>query len=199
MAPIEEKFFEIEKLVREKKEIWKYSSFFFTTKDEYIRVHKGKFHKHMEFQENATIARISRPDRGKILDIFAKIEYLVNQLIIVKILGFLSKRVFLIDEILQNVEFFSRIRILQKWGILDNSETNNIIQLKQVRNGFAHKWSASDIMYKGKSLEDKANFEIFRKDLINVWNMIIEKYILEEEKNIEYIITTLKNTTTSNT
>ncbi len=129
MSSIEEKFLEIEKLVREKKEIWKDSSFFFTTKDGYIRIHKGEFHKHMEFQEDATINRIRRPDRGKILDIFAKFEYLVNQLIIVKILGFLSERVFLIDEILQNVELFSRIKILQKgkYWINRHFGSNNII------------------------------------------------------------------------
>lgn len=160
-----------------------------------MRVYKSRFNGNMEFEENATINRIMKPDRGKILDIFTKIEFLVNHLIIVKIVGFLSEKVLLIDEILLYVELFSRIKILKSLEVLNNSEEDKIMQLKKVRDGFAHKWDAYEINYKNKSLTDHKNFKLFKEDLKYVWNMLIDKYIIEEEKNIEEIINRLSNMT----
>ncbi|HVP81456.1 MAG TPA: hypothetical protein VMS35_00315 [Nitrososphaeraceae archaeon] len=37
------------------------------------------------------------------------------------------------------------------------------------------------------SLFDPKNFDLFKQDLIYVWNMLIDKYIKEEENNIKYM------------
>ncbi|HEX5186568.1 MAG TPA: hypothetical protein VFV86_06725, partial [Nitrososphaeraceae archaeon] len=194
-SSIEEKYFEIENLVRSKTDFWHESSFFFVTRDEYLRIYKGKFSKNVEIVKNATINGIIKVDRGKILDVFAKIEFLVNHLIIVQIVGFLSDKVLLVDDLLANVDLINRIKMLHNWKILDDSDKNRIIQLKNVRDGLAHRWDKSEIMYNGISLTKSKNFKKFKQDLIYVWNMLFDKYIQEEEKNIDEIVSKLKTLT----
>jgi hypothetical protein len=79
--------------------------------------------------------------------------------------------------------------------MVKSKEYNKIKQVKQVRNGLAHRWNESEIDYKGKPLSDYEHFKIFKQDLIDVLNILINKYIIEEEKNMEEIITTLSNVT----
>jgi hypothetical protein len=124
-----------------------------------MRVYRGQFHYDLEFEENATINAIKKVDRGKILFIFARIEYLVNQLIIVNILGFLSEKVLLLDDILLYLDLFSRIRILRNYDILNDREASDIMELKHVRNGLAHTWLESEVGYKGKPLNESKNIK----------------------------------------
>jgi len=60
----------------------------------------------MQFQEYATIRNLQL-DRGKILDIFSKLEFFVNEFIQAELLGLFSPKADYLGDILEYVDFFS--------------------------------------------------------------------------------------------
>lgn len=46
------------------------------------------------------------------------------------------------------------MKIIEQWGMIDKDIRNIIQEMKQVRNGLAHKWKESEVHYKGKMLKD---------------------------------------------
>lgn len=107
-------------------------------------------------------------DRGDILDVFSKIEFIVNELISIHIQ---PQDVGAFNEVLNYISFFIKIKLLNNWGIFDNKLTEKIMRIKEVRNGFAHNWSDSEIKYKSKPIRD--NFFNFREDLLSIWKNLI--------------------------
>ncbi|MGC1121348.1 MAG: hypothetical protein WBA22_09660 [Candidatus Methanofastidiosia archaeon] len=153
---------------------------FLITKDRYIRLLNGKAEVFMSSEFG--VARHMRFERGYILDFFSKLEFFINELIRLKLIGFDSERDFMLDDILENVDLFSRIRLLEKWNVIDGSLTNELMQAKNVRNGFAHVWDKNEVKYRGGSLKDK--FPEFTEDMVSIWKKLILVYD-EEQKKID--------------
>ncbi len=129
-------------------------------------------------------------DRGKILDIFSKLEFFVNEFIQAKLLGLFSPKADYLGDILEYVDFFSRMKILEQWDIIDKEIRGIIQEMKQVRNGLAHKWKQSEVNYKGKVLGD--NFDSFKRDLEKVFKKLIDMHINQENDDIDSLIEYLK-------
>jgi hypothetical protein len=138
-----------------------------------------------------------RCDRGLILDVFSKIEFFLNELIILTVLSFkLEEGIYdkniMLGDILDNVDLFSKAKILNKWEIFNNELLNLFMQVKQVRNGFAHVWDKDEIIYRGKKIKD--NFNKFKEDLSNVCFQLLEIYkSLQGKIDFEAITNILKN------
>ena len=96
----------------------------------------------------------------------------------------------MLDDILEYVDFFFRIKLLHNWNIFDKSadkEAINIFnELKQVRNGLAHKWKESDVNYKDIKLTE--NMDQFKQDLEKVWKRLITLYMQEQDGKIDDLI-----------
>lgn len=99
-------------------------------------------------------------------------------------MAFFSDKAYLLDDTLEYVDLFSRIKLLQKWNILDKRADANIInlfnELKQVRNGSAHRWKESEVNYKNQKLT--LNIQQFKEDLEEVWKTLIQKYMQEKDR-----------------
>ncbi|OGD66645.1 hypothetical protein A3F08_03080 [Candidatus Berkelbacteria bacterium RIFCSPHIGHO2_12_FULL_36_9] len=121
-------------------------------------------------------------DRGEILDIFCRLEYIINEIIILN-LNVNSREKFLI--ILDCVDLFSKIKILNNWKILNNRNKEILLCLEEVRNGFAHSWSDREVKYKG--IKFAVNLEKFKKDFLYVWHQIIEIYRKHQPNPIELL------------
>lgn len=65
---------------------------FLITKDEYIRVYKGSM-KWSEFAPEHSIVNLIRCERGSILDLFSKLELFINELVMLRIIGFKNRTV----------------------------------------------------------------------------------------------------------
>ena len=66
-------------------------------------------------------------------------------------------------------------------------DIRNIIQeMKQVRNGLAHKWKESEVNYKGKILQH--NFDLFKEDLERIIRKLIDIHIYREKNDIDSLI-----------
>jgi hypothetical protein len=186
---IEGKIMELEGILRNQKEKWPNLRLFLITPNIWLRLYHGNLETQHQLQEHAIIRGL-KPQRGDILDIFSKIEFLVNELIQAKILGLFSPDAPFLEDVLENVDLFSRIKLLQQWGIIDNKLCGMTMNLKQVRNGLAHKWKESEVNYKGKKITQ--SFVQFKHDLEEVWIGLVGAYMKEQQSKIDEIITKLK-------
>ena len=121
------------------------------------------------------------PDRGDLLDRFAKFEFLITELIRTTITGFvLENGNKLIDVINQNTR--TKINYLQKWNIVDKKITKKLSLLFEIRNGLAHKFDSADVHYRGLILSTSTAWKNFKQDMKECWLALISAYLKEEEK-----------------
>ena len=152
---------------------------FMITEKMYVRIYLGKVTWKLLLEEFEFVRKL-RCERGEILDLFSKMEFMVNELIQLKMLGANSEEAEKLDDVLAYVDFFSRLRLLRKWGVLENKTVEMVNQTKQVRNGFAHAWGTEEVLYKEKPIEE--NFENFKKDMEEIWGSLVGIYSVEQKK-----------------
>lgn len=153
--------------------------YFIVSENQFLRVYNGGKFFRMCFDENKIVTSL-KLDRGQILDLFSKLEFFVNELILLRVLGLNSDKNFMLDDILEYVDFFSRVKILRQWNIIDGTLSDLLMQTKQVRNGFAHAWDASEVSYKGYLIT--ASFAEFKKDMEQIWKQLVTIYNDEFQK-----------------
>lgn len=170
---------------------------FLITDENYITMHGKKIS--ITYIQNTDIfmAEYLKCNRGSILDIFSKIEFLVNEIIILKVLGFklegdVYDKSLMLDDILENIDLFSRAKILKEWKLIGNKLFDLFIKTKQIRNKFAHTWDINEIDYYGKEI--KKNFPKFKEDISNVCSQLLEIYkSLQDKMDFEIIINKIKS------
>lgn len=124
-------------------------------------------------------------ERGMILDRFTKIEFLMAELIRLKVLGYEVEKSEMMLDIISSVPVNRKITSLKKWKVIDSNFSKMMLKLFDVRNGFAHKFSIEEITYKNKPMNrylNTGNFENFSKDLERAWKQLIKCYIKEQNK-----------------
>lgn len=150
------------------------------TKNILLRVYYGRVVGSIGFPEYSAVSSL-KCERGRILDVFAKLEFIVNEIIQIELLGPSSgKKGIMLDNVLGNVDFFSRIRILRKWKIIDDPLKNSLIETKQVRDGLAHRWDEKEVYYKEKPLVKC--FDDFKKDMLAIQDEIFQIYNKRQQK-----------------
>lgn len=152
---------------------------FMITEKMYVRMYRGKVTWRLLSEEFEFVRKLNC-ERGEILDLFSKMEFLVNELIQLQVLGANSEEAGKLDGVLGYVDFFGRLRLLRKWGVLSNNTVEMLNQAKQVRNGFAHAWGTEEVLYKEKPI--KENFGEFKKDMEEIWKGLVEVYSVEQKK-----------------
>jgi hypothetical protein len=152
---------------------------FMITEKMYVRMYRGKVTWRLLSEEFEFVRKLEC-GRGEILDLFSKMEFLVNELIQLQVLGPNSAKAEKLDDVLGHVDFFSRLRMLRRWGLLENKTVEMLNQAKQVRNGFAHAWGTEEVFYKEKPVEE--NFGEFKRDMEEAWKALIGVYSVEQKK-----------------
>jgi hypothetical protein len=113
------------------------------------------------------------PERGDVMDFFVDIELIVNQILVARFTKD-SDTAQQFEQLLDSIDLFSKIRLLNEWSLIDNSTKEKLFCLKEVRNGFAHRWNIKDINYRSRSVLE--NFQAFKKDAAEVLNKLIKLY-----------------------
>jgi len=188
---MQRKIDELTKALFNAKKLPKDLNIFLITEKEYVRVHNGLHSGGVQSEDYGLIKNL-KLDRGQILSIFSKLEFLLRELISLKLLEYNAEKRQMMDDILENLRLHQMIEIINEWGIVDNTAKNKLIELKKVRNSFAHSWSKYEVYYEGKPI--KSVFEKFKLDFLEVWKILIERYKIEQEKiDIDKIINSIKN------
>src|SRR6185312_9799782 len=120
-----------------------------------------------------------------ILEMFTKVEFLMAEIMRLKILGYEVEKSEMMADLISSVPVNRKISFLKKWNFIDSGLSKTLIALFDVRNGFAHKSSVDEITYKNKPMEkywNKGTFEEFSRDLSKSWQQLIKLYITEQDK-----------------
>lgn len=152
---------------------------FMITDKMYVRIYKGKATWKLQEEEFGIVKKLGC-ERGEILDLFSKMEFLVNELIQLRVLGPNSENAEKMDDILSGLDLFGRVKLLKRWGMLDNKHAEMLNQARQARNGFAHAWGTEEVLYKEKPIEK--TFPQFKKDMEEIWEALVAAYSLEQKK-----------------
>ena len=124
-------------------------------------------------------------DRGKILDAFAKFEFLIDELIRLKVMGYAAYENALVVDLIEKINLNNCISLLKKWRVIDNELGKKLCSLLEVRNQLAHVFSQSETRYKGQILMSysvKDAFSVFIKDLQDAWKDLTDIYIKEKDQ-----------------
>ena len=152
------------------------AKFFIIGKKQWLRVYGGKINHGLHRDEFGAIIP-DRLERGEILDSFAKLEFIINEIIQAVILkNDLSINGLRLESLNSKIDLNQKVRILrEEWKIISNDTFQMLMKLKNVRNVLAHSWDFDNATYgKDKTLE--TNFEQFQQDLKEVWKRLIVTY-----------------------
>lgn len=143
-----------------------------------------------EYVEDAGLFTGLRPERGDILEAFSVIEFIINEITAAYISPKQSRKIEF-EYILNRLDLTSKVRMIEKWHLIDRELTDKIMLIKEVRDGFAHKWVDEEIKYKSKPLSDGESFSIFKNDIIGVWDGLVAVYNIKYP-SIDELITCYK-------
>lgn len=139
-------------------------------------------------------ARIDRLDRGKILSIFSKLEFLVNECIY---MYFWKKEIDNHSElhvILNKLQFRQRIDVMISLGLLNSGKGNRLKKLASVRNIMAHEWDEKAAMYDGALLVKDDILEKFSDHMQTMMKSLVNIYRdLQESKDYDAYLIDLIN------
>ncbi|MFZ2151376.1 MAG: hypothetical protein WAZ12_01195 [Candidatus Absconditicoccaceae bacterium] len=154
------------------------------------------------YQSNEILNTIFRIDRGKLLDAFSKIEFLLGYIIFAKVnnyenINFFDKDFYIERrDIIDSINFSQRIKFIESWKLIKRKESiklfEKIYNLKQIRNQVAHFINIDEISYNDKLLKNE--FNNFKKDINDVWMILLDIYnsIRNQESFINYMVEELK-------
>ena len=142
------------------------------TENEFLFSYKDRL-SFSEFMTDHGPASGLRPVRGDVMDFFAQLEFMVNQIFVAHMMSSM-KDVRKLEQLLDGIDFFQKIRFLKEWSLIENPMKEKLICLKEVRNGFAHNWEIKEVKYKGKPIIEQ--FNKFKKDAAVVFSALINIY-----------------------
>src|SRR2546428_5895810 len=180
----DEQFDGIEELIENHKENLSNVRLLMITPKRWLRVYKGDINRSTQ-DIDELFSQLQQIDRGRILDICAKMEFLVNEMIQTQVIGYDLSRSYKLDAILENVPFAARLYMLKEWGLFqgyDDGVFHKIKNVMDVRNRLAHQWSPIEAEYRKGSLSE--NFLKFKDDLKSSLNTLIEIYGKEQDEKL---------------
>ena len=172
-----------EVLHKEKPHIPKDIDLFLVTEKNYIRICNGLFRGGKKYNDIVLLeTKKLEPDRGKILAVFSKMEFLLSKLIHLYVIDYDATKREIFDHLHErHLSFHRKIGLLHDWKKIDNNDDcKKLIELKKVRNGFAHAWDNKEVYYEGIPIEN--NFNKFKDDLKDIWLTLVNIYKEEQTK-----------------
>ena len=153
---------------------------YFISKNKHYFINHGKLTD--GFESNISLDA----SRENILDAYSKITFLFDELIRLRIIGYIhdSKSKELL-YLLNLIPVNRKIRLFLDWKVFDPQYTKIMSRLFEVRNDIIHCIDISDVLYNPKtsiSLGTKKGFTKFKNDLQKSWKQLILIYVVEQNK-----------------
>jgi len=155
---------------------------FWVTEKQFIYINHG----HMSLSGfSYELTTSLNEDRGKILDIFARFEHIIFELIRLKIQSHGHENTELLLQLINSVQTNRLLRILRDFKIIDIDLFRHLDNLFKTRNQLAHDFTIHEVEYNSKPLVktlDHSNFEDFKNEINIAWKKIVEVYSIEQQK-----------------
>lgn len=137
----------------------------------YVYVNNGHATSHFSIEP---LMKNLNPERGEILDGFAKFEFVIFELLRFNLSGALVSKPTM--EVVKALSPFQRITILNKLKIIDDDLFQKLRKIFNLRNEFAHKFDAKEILYDGKLVFSNEGFDEFKDYLQTTWDLLGKEY-----------------------
>ena len=111
-------------------------------------------------------------------------------------MGLFSEKAYEFDDLLEKINFEQKVRLVKKWGIINDKLRERIEHIFALRNQLAHRWDEREAFYEKVSLIE--NFEKFKVDGESVWVDVVQTFMAEEEKGIGRLVSKLDDPNTIN-
>jgi len=154
-----------------KKKIPKEIRLFLPTENNYIYFNNGG--RSLSMTTYGQMSSI-KPERGSVLDEFAKFEFITSEMLRFTVVGFEPTDA--IMEVIKSLSFKQRINILVTMKKLDGMLAGKIRGIVDIRNSLAHKFKANETIWNNERLFNAQNFDNFKKELQQIWNELISEY-----------------------
>jgi len=125
-------------------------------------------------------------NKTSVLDAFSKMGFLFDELIRLRIVGYVhnssSKELL---YLLNLIPINRKIRTFLDWGVFDPKFTKQMSRLFEVRNDVLHSITLNEVDYtpgKTMSMRTIAGFNKFKKDMENSWFELIRIYNSQQAK-----------------
>jgi len=131
-------------------------------------------------------------DRGSVLEAFANFEFLIIEFIRLEVIGFENNKKLI--DIIKSLSAKQRIKTLKNFKAIEKDFANKLSGLFDVRNLTAHSVMDYEIEYNNKPIFNHRNFELFKTDMQETWNKLIEEYNQRmEEVDLTFLIQKIEN------
>ena len=180
----DEQFEGIEELIEKNKNNLSNVRLLMITPKRWLRLYKGDTSRSRQ-DIDGIFSQLQHIDRGSILDICSKMEFLVNEMIQTLVIGYDLEKSYKLDTILENVPFATRLYMLKEWGLFQGHDDKVFYKIKNVmdvRNKLAHRWNPTEAEYRKKSLSE--NFRMFKDDLKESINALIDIYGRQQDEKL---------------
>ena len=144
---------------------------FVVSGNNFVYVNDGQATAHMSI--NPMMKNLKK-ERGSVLDALAKFEFVVFELLRFSISGADDSKPTM--EVVKALSPQQRINVLKRLKIIDDTLQKKLSGILQIRNAFAHKFNASEVVYKNKPVFHANNFIELQKDLQKSWDLLMKEY-----------------------
>lgn len=120
-------------------------------------------------------------DRGKILDDILKLEFLISQIILIKLSNkeinfFDYKEIGKWNKFLDNIPFNRKIDFLSNFDLINKKDWKVLDKIRKLRNQAAHSFNSEYLEYNENIKDRREQFRSFREDLKYIWEELSKIY-----------------------
>lgn len=141
----------------------------FITEKEFVWFFYGSCFSEEGFEDFYFVRNLREINRGRILDLFARLEIVINELIQLHLLGQNAEQTKELDKLLERINLWGRARLLERWNVIDHELFDKIIKVNDVRNKLAHVWDEkTEVMYSkdyDKTTLEQSEFRLLFHDI----------------------------------
>ena len=134
-------------------------------------------------------------DRGRIIDDVLKLEFLIAQIIVVKLSNknidfFNYREVKQWNKFIDGITFNNKIQFLRNFNLINKRDEKVLNKIKDFRNQAAHSLSDKYLVYANNVTDKRKQATLFRKDLEKAWTILVGVYngIWNNNDIIDYTI-----------
>jgi len=168
------------KLIKKQKKLSSDIRLYFIIDNKHYFLNQGILKK--GFESELTISK----NRESLILVFSKMSFLFDEIIRLRIIGYLNrKKSTELLYLLNLIPINRKIRTFLDWKIFEPNYTREMSRLFEVRNDTIHCVSLNEVKYNPKnivSLSSELGFKKFRIDLKNAWKKLLVVYATEQEK-----------------
>jgi hypothetical protein len=144
-------------------------------RDHFLRIVNGRFSYSLYGNEYG-YANVTTLDRGKILAVFAKLEFLLDECLNIFFISPADQKTKELADMIKRLPFRQRIDAAKDYALIGASLEKKLKDLSATRNILAHEWDERSATFRKQPLTDESTFLSFQKCLLSAFVSLVDIY-----------------------